>query len=107
MRISDWSSDVCSSDLGTCSFASVRHRNQWNLLQASEARKLCSLGRSRAARVCFHNQGHPLLHKPQDTGRCGRIHSTLPGTKTDRTLREAWDHFVAVDRNSTRLNPTH
>src|SRR3546814_6166386 len=54
MRISDWSSDVCSSDL-----------------------------------------------KPQDTGRCGRIHSTLPGTRTDRTWREAWAHFVADHANQS------
>src|SRR3546814_1509235 len=38
MRISDWSSDVCSSDLGNLSFSRISDRSEWVQLRPQKKR---------------------------------------------------------------------
>src|SRR3546814_8417450 len=96
MRISDWSSDVCSSDLGQVHSIemSVRHtiRDQMAALRPAWRAKL----------------GPDHVH---DAGVIGQISQTRPTGSTETLLRNEGlpDTFVPgrnllLDRKSTRLN---
>src|SRR3546814_7354701 len=108
MRISDWSSDVCSSDLG------VRVRSV-----AVDA--LC-LGCDRVAqrrdaghrRVLVVAVAHRTIELIDQTPRYGKIRETLPevdravfGGKLRHDGTDGGADLRQLDRKSTRLNSSH
>src|SRR3546814_9629898 len=112
MRISDWSSDVCSSDLASAA-ASERDSAQVSLFGGAEDSTPVPLplppvedwpGMERLnhefAAIGFYLSAHPL-----DT-----YGPTLEKVKatTYAELRESGSgHFTLADRKSTRLNSRH
>src|SRR3546814_9825629 len=99
MRISDWSSDVCSSDLG------MAHRGRLNVLANVMGKPF---------RAIFHEFSGGSS-SPEDVGGSGDVKYHL-GTSTDReiggisvhmSLLPNPSHLEAVnpvERKSTRLN---
>src|SRR3546814_4826532 len=63
MRISDWSSDVCSSDLGL----RAPHRPH----RAAGRRGRCDQLRLRA--LCAEPAGHRVVHRTEDPGRADHL----------------------------------
>src|SRR3546814_9230021 len=111
MRISDWSSDVCSSDLAASIFRSlvaVQLQSRSGLHAA--AHQGCG---GRAARLEWRREGLALAISLQ-----GIAHLVLAGSgKSPIGLYEALHHrdnqparlrrWHALDRKSTRLNSSH
>src|SRR3546814_1688489 len=101
MRISDWSSDVCSSDLAEGKTVIIVTHD------ASVA--------ARAERVIEISDGSIVADRRNpDAGPVGRI--AVPGRTQQRNRAVAWraslravaDRFTeALDRKSTRLNSSH
>src|SRR3546814_6901853 len=83
MRISDWSSDVCSSDLGLLSDSSV------------------FLGRKRWRYLRHDGPEHVMAFAPTRSGM--RPHSRRGETHRHRSIGALRTH--QGDRKSTRLNP--
>src|SRR3546814_1172621 len=91
MRISDWSSDVCSSDLIGSSFA---------LIQLD----LASLASVRAAADALVADGRPLDIVIANAGVMSPVLGrTADGFETQFGTNHL-GHFTLVDRQSTRLN---
>src|SRR3546814_9271129 len=107
MRISDWSSDVCSSDLWVVAWA-------WSLLRSGRCR--CRLARARPARViavldCQRLgdalQGLALgAHAEEDLDDPAGNHQCRTDEVADRDLCDV-TAVGSVDRKSTRLNSSH
>src|SRR3546814_9649828 len=104
MRISDWSSDVCSSDL-TCLVRS--HRRPLGRPTASSA--------DRSRRVCPTAGGHrragtiPLAgsHSRDGRARCAPWRGQPIPARKERYADASGDHLQGQDRKSTRLNSSH
>src|SRR3546814_4797144 len=102
MRISDWSSDVCSSDLGA-----VRRGEQ--LLPLVERREAegRDVGLEEAHRMRVEgrdDRGKPLVLRMMHRAADDRL---MPGVETVEIAER--DHAAAqvADRKSTRLNSSH
>src|SRR3546814_999023 len=103
MRISDWSSDVCSSDLGKVSEARDRLRPQVRL----ETRK--TEGAWRTALPAGAEREDHVWHFPLPEGGVEPLLKALiegdAGIEALAIERPGLhDAFVAIDRKSTRLN---
>src|SRR3546814_4689076 len=108
MRISDWSSDVCSSDLiryRVVPKTSPRAQLKTFLAEhAGESGIVYCLSRARVDQVAewLVGQGHTAL--PYHAG----LDKDLRARHQDRFLREDGVVMVAtIDRKSTRLNSSH
>src|SRR3546814_9514744 len=91
MRISDWSSDVCSSDLAAAS-RQVRSRRLYRLsdrvARTYRAGRACAGGVPAVGALLCRRGGH------------GGVEAQVPATDAD-------DDGRAEDRKSTRLNSSH
>src|SRR3546814_1668691 len=105
MRISDWSSDVCSSDLPGLQFFHLvsrrsRHRlDSIELVTADKVEPAHELAEAFAKRA-FGFAPHP--------GQCadGAVHNL--GEIFEKTILRLHDHAPpTADRKSTRMNSSH
>src|SRR3546814_7915891 len=99
MRISDWSSDVCSSDLGD---------------RAGEARQQRDEGATGEARLV-----HQTIEQERGTRQIAGFLEYKDEQKQDQNLRQEYQHAAETredavdqqalerDRKSTRLNSSH
>src|SRR3546814_5960142 len=97
MRISDWSSDVCSSDLGVAHGQELVPRREPGIGGASTA----------VARRCRDGPDHARRALGQESDlceQCGAGDPALGPGRTPRLLRRI-EH--QSDRKSTRLNSSH
>src|SRR3546814_1985110 len=99
MRISDWSSDVCSSDLGLM----LRARySSLSIIGSGERLSKPRTNLSFSEDMIFAS-GRPILLLPE----------AWPAERLPRHLVIGWNgsaeatRAVAKDRKSTRLNPSH
>src|SRR3546814_3706584 len=102
MRISDWSSDVCSSDLdkARCTRDIAGKTTYLNLqIFAFEALPRFTQGRAHDCRVA-----HPIARS--STRNLGREHIHVdPADSISRSQNHG--AFNDIDRKSTRLNSSH
>src|SRR3546814_2568532 len=122
MRISDWSSDVCSSDLGTrhgsrhlrealIEAARAAARTKGTFLSARYSRLVRRRGPNKAAVATAHS----ILIAVHHMLRTGEVYRDLGAefydkrTDPDRNTRPHIAELEAAgsDRNSTRLNSSH
>src|SRR3546814_2784667 len=101
MRISDWSSDVCSSDLQTFEHPQVQHRQMKLEMEhplAGRVELVANPIRYENNPIQYHNPP-PLLGQHTD-----EILSDLLGIGEEqlKSMRES-----GIDRKSTRLNSSH
>src|SRR3546814_5825624 len=104
MRISDWSSDVCSSDLGEIPEV-VSLLRVVGVMEETRAALLRVEGRDLAAQplLVLDEEGDQLRARLRDLVRGKRVRvvehpDRLDGRRVDRVL---------IDRKSTRLNSSH
>src|SRR3546814_8034991 len=97
MRISDWSSDVCSSDLLFELFLDLVGRGQLVLLGLP--------ARGQGRRTLFEF-GQLALERVEAIARC-RVTLLFQRLALDLELDDAPVEFVDLDRKSTRLNSSH
>src|SRR3546814_7491250 len=104
MRISDWSSDVCSSDLGTA-FAHGYERTDPALAEFEEglASRLKAARRQDAVRFIDPVSQRSLAIRPDITAQVGRIAATRMAHHP-RPLRLSYGGPVLQERKSPRLN---
>src|SRR3546814_7106827 len=115
MRISDWSSDVCSSDLGlgvqaldVTLFGDFQRRVDEDLDELAVLEQLARhppLCPERGNEADQHDQAG-IDHEPRGLGYATDVfHPVLIG-KTQVLVQPVPD-VVAIDRKSTRLNSSH
>src|SRR3546814_1251921 len=109
MRISDWSSDVCSSDLsggasdGALLAGVVGAGGAWRVHQQRQQRE-----RGRDGRASTLEGRHQLAAQVQCAGRLpARQRRDRKGTFQHRLSGPAENLTHALDRKSTRLNSSH
>src|SRR3546814_10260015 len=128
MRISDWSSDVCSSDLSAIRIPDVEHRCLCEHIGAAETRGVLriafDLGRSafmtfdqNAVGVAVDTDGAGVKLRLADTELLGshahrhdrfcRWTTTRGDTAECHRGRGIAQEIASVDRKSTRLNSSH
>src|SRR3546814_7616010 len=101
MRISDWSSDVCSSDLAKASRRELTRVGTYAKRFAAKEACAKALGTGFRAGVFFRDMG--VVNDPS-----GRPTLRLTGGAADRlTAITPPGHKAVVDRKSTRLNSSH
>src|SRR3546814_3861573 len=111
MRISDWSSDVCSSDLyALVSFEGACPRYYVGSSKRLTARLGAHLSFARSTKLRGHSAGGRLLAPVAARRRrtLVLILETCPGADSASLQRRehAW-MIAARDRKSTRLNSSH
>src|SRR3546814_3539319 len=97
MRISDWSSDVCSSDLWAALLRAMRSKN-WKLARACASpalRRLCLISMMTIDRPETAAEFFARRSKGRAVGDLDRILDKVP------------DRPPEPDRKSTRLNYSH
>src|SRR3546814_4015099 len=101
MRISDWSSDVCSSDL----LLSERAEVEGLTPAAWRDRMLAAL--SAMPNVTVMNRTMAFgFYDHQLVGLCERVTDHLPPSRRSGPRQRLWK-VRTKDRKSTRLNPSH
>src|SRR3546814_1618182 len=101
MRISDWSSDVCSSDLRLARGASLTDfAEKINVDAAALVQMLFSLGEMVTATESVDEATFELLGE-----ELNYIVQIVSPEDEDRELLEGFD--LELDRKSTRLNSSH
>src|SRR3546814_6339469 len=118
MRISDWSSDVCSSDLASRQYAAPTKRSGYR----GSARSLWSPNIKRAPQRREHRQNPSKLdswlaplqvHKESHANAAGGGKLCLTQTERLAFLANDFSYGISVehhgfpDRKSTRLNSSH
>src|SRR3546814_1631499 len=113
MRISDWSSDVCSSDLYTSGTtgqpkgALGTHRNLvTNILSGGFSAARSFLRRGEAVPEPQPRTGLTVIPMFHVTACSAGLMGTMAGGSTTIFMRK-WDPVQAIDRKSTRLNSSH
>src|SRR3546814_1306696 len=105
MRISDWSSDVCSSDLRSPSTQIIEHsqqrQTQYGEVIAADFRKQLCAHRLQPITADATRNRRPFMLKILIEARVGKRPNRQP-----RVIDRAPDR-LAVDRKSTRLNSSH
>src|SRR3546814_4469203 len=109
MRISDWSSDVCSSDLGT-GFFNVDEPNRYQaifdaLFNKGDYYMLLAdyesyVATQKAVGQLYKDQEEWSRRAILNVSRIGKFSS-------DRTIRQYAEKIWKIDRKSTRLNSSH
>src|SRR3546814_4299208 len=127
MRISDWSSDVCSSDLlladlrgGGEAWAARRHPRRQRLSPADDGERLAVLLRRGLCRAVGRfpepapqpDRGGRVREASGPEGRADRVRLYLAAEldvacRQDVARRPARDALGRPDRKSTRLNYSH
>src|SRR3546814_3719985 len=103
MRISDWSSDVCSSDLGEQALArEILGPTHHGLLDVVTNCPNPGLILSRYRTVIAYNKAFGEWLGPANVAVIGAVLTTLVQVRTRRSLNDVWQ-----DRKSTRLNSSH
>src|SRR3546814_3009100 len=110
MRISDWSSDVCSSDLGYPSSAELRDRDDWYLSRDSRNRLTTVIKcDSHLKPDGFIIQGERVIREGNRSTGC--VHYFLmPEEKISFSVdypRVFLRDWKRLDRKSTRLTSSH
>src|SRR3546814_4683713 len=111
MRISDWSSDVCSSDLILERKIDLRHRLEDQLLGdalvviAFEPGEQVTLVRKKQRALDFEPIGGEPLEADRRIGAVGAGPKILPDTRLRVEIGP--DRPAVEDRKSTRLNSSH
>src|SRR3546814_2393438 len=102
MRISDWSSDVCSSDLQTATLALESHGG--HAAAVRDAAGLDGGAAGRATRLGVEREeGHPLVGQTVEIG-CGHASAGPTSIGAEIAVAGVVRH---EDRKSTRLNSSH
>src|SRR3546814_7949257 len=95
MRISDWSSDVCSSDL------------VYELWSGMWRRPLCASARALAIPMAENEQPESLPRMDQLTREGSLWFARMRGPDA-QSYRPQFEHWLSLgDRKSTRLNSSH
>src|SRR3546814_7371480 len=105
MRISDWSSDVCSSDLLMKRLSAVRSGTDADALAVQDCRYIVGMGAGRGKR-----QDRTGLFGIAKDGDARNSRESGPRVATKRGLvgRDTrTSHTPDIDRKSTRLNSSH
>src|SRR3546814_4895344 len=99
MRISDWSSDVCSSDLQPCAWRNISHGGQLYGHGGEPARRAFrpGLGRRRFRQHPAHSTQSPAPRQRGGTGDGAMSQISLP---LDWTGREKGETFLLSESNS-------
>src|SRR3546814_9684268 len=102
MRISDWSSDVCSSDLSTVTFATLapHFRVQGTSLFSLMRNIGSSIGIS--LMIYFLSYNGQILH-----AELGAHITPFNDLLRQPGIASIWNMATAGDRKSTRLNSSH
>src|SRR3546814_7840618 len=102
MRISDWSSDVCSSDLnGALTLTSVRVGSKGAIARFAEITDRTAAEGLRGTALTVPRASLPPL------GEGEYYHVDLVGLPVVTDAGTPAGRVVAVDRKSTRLNSSH
>src|SRR3546814_1552718 len=109
MRISDWSSDVCSSDLCLCGFNTpstslklIRECKCWHILNPSRKSK-----EERCTATIFNHYGS-LTHLTNFIYQEHLSEGVITITTTKQSdINSVSSVFIVEDRKSTRLNSSH
>src|SRR3546814_10706867 len=106
MRISDWSSDVCSSDLPAMDFNELikQTRGRRSLLQALG---VAAVGISFGGLAACSKEGGKTLANGEEAKLNFYNWDTYIGENTLDNFKEATGVDVTIDRKSTRLNSSH
>src|SRR3546814_4076801 len=117
MRISDWSSDVCSSDLADfivsdANAAAVRHLEHWSLwpVRASLLTGPPKSGRSHLGRIFQHWSSGDVIDDADLADEQMIFHAWNRAQELRRPLliiASAAPPLWQIDRKSTRLNSSH
>src|SRR3546814_4699401 len=99
MRISDWSSDVCSSDLGDALVGDA--------VVAGEDGGIGTVDRRRIAALPGGQPHRQLLQSPERAGRLGELALAQKGVLRSLLVRLRQHLQQVADRKSTRLNSSH
>src|SRR3546814_8518271 len=107
MRISDWSSDVCSSDLQTLGRAAEEDNTQHFLQRPNLLANGSGRDRQFISGACEAQMARGGIQHAQAIQRqMGALHSVTAGAI--RETRGIWASNVSpLDRKSTRLNSSH
>src|SRR3546814_15534490 len=99
MRISDWSSDVCSSDLSGAHEQRLRHRRRGRKMGGSHRRGRCRSGEDRPGGGAGSGGRGP---------RRGARQSVVVGKESVSTCRSRWSpyHYKQTDPNGILLVTT-
>src|SRR3546814_2887373 len=104
MRISDWSSDVCSSDLGGAKADVLNGGAGDDILLGGAGDDTINGGDGDD--VIFGGDGADIMH-----GGAGddifAVTVTQFNSERDEVFGDAGDNTLAIDRKSTRLNSSH
>src|SRR3546814_2566721 len=113
MRISDWSSDVCSSDLGQVLRLVLEHADLIvDLLQRPGSGQdiLAVIGRIEHGPLCVYRlaRHHHAHHQGAGSAEAERGRAQI-FTRKHAHYRSPWigDWGKSADRKSTRLNSSH
>src|SRR3546814_1788886 len=108
MRISDWSSDVCSSDLSLCKSFNNKHAGKPALVAPSRAGHLC--GHVKGIPLLAHRVAWAIHYGEWPNGQIDHIN----GDPSDNRIANLRDvsalenaRNAKLDRKSTRLNSSH
>src|SRR3546814_5430726 len=99
MRISDWSSDVCSSDLKAYSTSGGLHGVGVSVVNALSSDTIIEVARSKELYRQHFSRGHPL-GSLEKIGAAPNRRGTLVAFTPDIEI-------FGEDRKSTRLNSSH
>src|SRR3546814_6052742 len=111
MRISDWSSDVCSSDLYQADQCNVGFNEQQGTFQI-EIKGLAEPKSKEAARICQQDLNEVIAAFVQDKTAIERglfdeelVAEELTQLRMGKIIKEKYP--CEADRKSTRLNSSH
>src|SRR3546814_16864182 len=97
MRISDWSSDVCSSDLSAPLKGRIAIPGDKSISHRSLMLSALAVGRSRVTGLL---EGHDVLA----TAAAMRSEERRGGQECVSTCRSRWSPYHSKNKNNTRLN---
>src|SRR3546814_15938055 len=107
MRISDWSSDVCSSDLGSASrrgssvssSSTSRSRNVWNGKYHSRSQWVCGTMFTRRANAARYSLPPPAQQRDAPE----RSEERRVGKEWVSTCRSRWSPYHSKKKHHTNL----
>src|SRR3546814_10309221 len=103
MRISDWSSDVCSSDLGAVPLNLSRIAGDWRWAGGA----LTLDGGLRLTDAAADPRFFPLVGQDAHLRFADGAIDATAGFDEEKTGRKVLDTVIRQDRKSTRLNSSH
>src|SRR3546814_2526209 len=112
MRISDWSSDVCSSDLPLTLNAVVHRRNLHNLDRLIDLAVALEADRLEIAHVqyygwAYRNRAALMPTREQVAAAVATVEAARERLRGVLVIDHVPPDYYARDRKSTRLNSSH